>query len=128
MEPIIANFEGEENSGELHENWKQWVGEADKNGKISGNIKINGMAVANAKIHAQLRLTYSSSAHTMNGTHIIPLRKLKLSSISDDDGSFEIANLCKGTYELTIELPNQEAIKRRVLLGSNDDHQKLSIE
>ena len=112
----------------LSNQWKQWVDKAAKDGKITGKISINGKVITDCNVNAQLRLTYSSSAHSVAGTHIIPLRQLQLNATSNEDGEFEIANLCKGTYELTIDLPDRKPIKRRVLLRSNTDHEKLTVE
>ncbi len=112
----------------LNINWHEWVRFAPKVAVIKGKVTDAGGPLANVKIEGRLRLETAGSAHTVSATSIYNFNDFRFLSTTSKDGSFELKNLCKGTYLLKFNLPGRKEVEHRVIVPAGQRTVSLDVK
>jgi hypothetical protein len=100
--------------------WQEAVATSPTDCIIQGALTRNGQPADGVRISAELRLTYSASAHSLGATTLVPFKRYTFYASSDENGEFQFADLFKGTYEVSFRFADGTTYSQTIGVASRD--------
>jgi peroxiredoxin len=94
--------------------WKEALKTAPREGKIIGQVIDGQQALPKTRVTAQLRLIMLG---TISPGSLALYPHFQVSTLSDDDGRYELVGLPKGSYELTFDAEAKAVDTQKVTIG-----------
>lgn len=112
---------------QLRQAWLQLVNDAPKTAKLVGKVTDDQGAMSGVVVQAALHFELNIGADYTSGTSLLNGPGVVRATVGEV-GQFELGNLTKGIYTVSLRAPGRARVERRVVLPENTSSVRLDVD
>jgi hypothetical protein len=114
-------------SRQLQPEWIRLLGNASRTAKIVGKAMDAKGDLAGVAVEGRLRFALNSGTTEVSGTSNMNAPN-NFTTTTGDDGRFELANLTKGNYTISFQLPGRARVQQQVIVPESTSTREANAD